>query len=116
VKGKTDPRLPVAMETALYRIVQEALTNAVKHAQATAITIELQHAPGKIVCSVSDDGRGFEAGAETVKHGLGLLGIRERLNAFSGSLQVFSNARYGTALVAEIPLGDAYALPCAAGG
>ncbi|HKQ31034.1 MAG TPA: hypothetical protein VJS66_07100, partial [Burkholderiales bacterium] len=75
----------------------------------------LQPLPDKIVCSVSDNGRGFDA-AETARHGLGLLGIRERLNVFCGSLQIFSNARYGTALVADIPLGDAYALPRAAGG
>lgn len=116
VKGETDWRLPVAVETAFYRVVQEALNNAVKHAHASAITIELRHAPDKVACSVNDNGRGFDVDAEASKYGLGLLGIRERLNAFGGSLQVFSNAQYGTALVAEIPLGETYALPRVAGG
>jgi signal transduction histidine kinase len=104
VTGERAARLPPAAETALYRIVQEALNNAVKHAHARSVKIELQHLPLRVACSVRDDGKGFAAqqGAE----GLGLIGIRERLKALGGSLRVVSEPRRGTTLLVEIPLGE----------
>ena len=107
VSGDTVPRLPPAVETALYRIVQEALNNIVKHAQAKSVRIELQRTGQKVSCRVQDDGRGFDARKQPVSQGLGLLGIRERLNALGGSLQLSTEPRRGTTLIADIPVGGA---------
>lgn len=106
VTGDTGARLPTAVETALYRIVQEALNNAVKHAQASSIRIELQRMPLKVVCSVRDNGRGFDVHRQSGAPGLGLIGIRERLSVLGGSLHLAAEPQHGTTLHAEIPLGD----------
>jgi len=103
VAGDSSVRLPGAVETALYRIVQEAVTNAVKHAHAKSVRIELKHSPSKVACSVRDDGSGFDTRRRT--HGLGLIGIRERLNALGGSMHMDSKSRRGTTLLTDIPLG-----------
>ena len=106
VAGERAARLPPAAETALYRIVQEALNNAVKHAHAKSVKIELQHLPLRVACSVRDDGTGFEVREQSGTQGLGLIGIRERLKALGGSLRVVSEPRRGTTLLVEIPLGE----------
>ena len=111
VDGEPGRRWPANVETALYRIVQEALNNAAKHARATTVRIKLRSTASKIACSVCDDGRGFDP--QTESKGLGLLGIRERLNALGGTLSVDAGPRRGVTLVADIPLGASYA--CAAG-
>lgn len=103
VVGDSGVRLPGAVETALYRIVQEAVNNAVKHAHADSVRIELKRSPSKVACSVRDDGSGFDTKRRS--HGLGLIGIRERLNALGGSLNVVSESRRGTTLLTDIPLG-----------
>ena len=102
VTAETQRRLPAAVETALYRIVQEALNNTVKHAHARNAVVELQLAPTKVSCSVRDDGRGFVA---TPSQGLGLIGIRERVNALGGALRIVTKPQQGSTLVADIPLG-----------
>lgn len=104
VEGKTENRMPAAVETALYRIVQEALNNAVKHAQAGSVKIRLERAPDNVTCSVQDDGVGFLASGEPGSQGLGLMGIRERLSALGGSLRLVTEPGKGTMIVAEIPL------------
>src|SRR6266404_1827699 len=103
IAGDAGVRLPGAVETALYRIVQEAVNNAVKHAHAHSVRIELKRSPSKVACSVRDDGSGFDMRRRT--DGLGLIGIRERLNALGGSLHVVSESRRGTTLLTDIPLG-----------
>lgn len=107
VNGESVPRLAASVETALYRIVQEALNNIVKHAQARTVKIELQRTIQTITCRVQDDGRGFDARNQAASQGLGLLGIRERLNALGGSFQLITEPRRGTTLIADIPLGGA---------
>jgi signal transduction histidine kinase len=109
VEGELRRRWPANVETALYRIVQEALNNVSKHAGASSVRIKVRSTSSKIACSVSDDGRGFDWRPEAEGQGLGLLGIRERLNALGGSLQVDTGPRRGTTLVADIPLGASYA-------
>jgi signal transduction histidine kinase len=98
-----DERLPGDIETAVYRIVQEAVTNVKKHAGASTATIELE-LDGRIVrASVEDDGDGFEA--ETVEEGtLGLAGMRERAALLGGTVHVESRPGGGTIIVAELPL------------
>ncbi len=106
VAGDAGVRLPTAVETALYRIVQEALNNTVKHARAKSVLIELQRMPLKVACSVRDDWLGFDTHRQPGTQGLGLIGIRERLHALGGSLRVVSELQRGTTLIADIPLGD----------
>jgi signal transduction histidine kinase len=112
VAGDAGARLPDKVETALYRIVQEAVNNAVKHANANSVRIELKRLPSKLACRVRDDGSGFDV--RCWNHGLGLIGIRERLNALGGSLHVVSESKRGTTLLTDIPLGGSHVLPFAA--
>jgi signal transduction histidine kinase len=95
-------RLPSDVETALYRIVQEALTNIVKHAQASAVSIVLARSGRVITAVIEDDGRGFtpDGGGD----GLGLLGMGERLALLGGKLKIESSPGAGATIVAEVPL------------
>ena len=95
-------RLPPAGETALYRIVQEALTNIVKHAQARRVSILLTLMDHGAAAVIEDDGLGFDPAAE--HEGLGLLGIRERLQLLGGRLTIESSGTSGTTLRAEVPV------------
>jgi signal transduction histidine kinase len=95
-------RLPTDVETALYRIVQEALTNVVKHAQASAVSIVLARGDGVVSAVVEDDGRGFSAEERT--DGLGILGMGERLALLGGRLKIESAPGAGTTIVAEVPI------------
>ncbi len=97
-----DERLPGEIETALYRMVQEALTNIVKHAQARSVSIVLTNARGAIAALIEDDGRGFDVDA--AREGMGLDGMRERLGLIGGKLKIESRPGGGTTLVAEVPL------------
>jgi signal transduction histidine kinase len=96
-------RLPSEIETALYRIIQEALTNVVKHAQASRVSIVLSRRGSSVSAVFEDDGRGF-AVDETREDGLGLLGMKERLSLLDGRLQIESSSNGGTTLVAEVPV------------
>ena len=107
VEGPRGPRLPSAIETALYRVVQEALRNATKHAGARRVNIRLGVESGAVRCSVKDDGRGFDVDAAFGRkgdRGLGLIGMRERLNALGGRLTIDSSMGRGTELQISIPL------------
>jgi signal transduction histidine kinase len=95
-------RLSADVETALYRIVQEALTNIVKHAQATRVSIVVTRQRDSVKAVIEDDGVGFEQ-EETREDGLGLLGMRERLQLVGGRFAIESDAGSGTTIVAEVP-------------
>jgi signal transduction histidine kinase len=101
--GLADERLPAEVETALYRIVQEALTNIVKHAHARNISIVLVRRPGTVTAVVEDDGLGF-APERTRDGGFGLEGMRERVGLLDGRLQIESIKGSGTTIVAEVPV------------
>ena len=95
-------RLPSEVETALYRITQEALTNVVKHAQASSVSIVLTRRGDTVSAIFEDDGRGFAVEAAD-GDGLGLVGMKERLALLDGRLVVESSPS-GTMLVAEVPI------------
>ncbi len=95
-------RLPPETETTLYRITQEALTNVVKHAHATRVSIVLTRKDASVTAVIEDDGRGFDPG-NTREGGYGLLGMRERVELIGGRLDVEANGA-GTAVVAEVPV------------
>jgi signal transduction histidine kinase len=96
-------RLPAEVETALYRLVQEALTNVVKHAAAESVSVVLTRRDGGVGAIVEDDGRGFSA-VDVREDALGIVGMRERLALLGGTLDLESSPGGGTALVAYIPL------------
>jgi two-component system, NarL family, sensor histidine kinase UhpB len=94
------PKLSADTELALYRIAQEALTNVARHAAATKVTIALEHGPGSIVLSVSDDGRGFDG--ERQEQG-GLRSMRERALLIDGALAIKPGRRGGVEVRLEVP-------------
>lgn len=104
VKANISKRLSRPVETTLYRVVQEALTNAAKHSRAKMVSITATQQRNEIRCSVEDDGVGFDASAATTARGQGLdiIGMRERLNAIGGSLTIHSSPGQGTKLVFRI--------------
>jgi signal transduction histidine kinase len=95
-------RLSSEVETALYRVVQESLTNIVKHAHARSVSILLTRKDTTVVAVIEDDGAGFDPTAAR-DGGIGLLGMRERLVLLDGTLQIESSEGSGTTLVAEVP-------------
>jgi signal transduction histidine kinase len=94
--------LPPEHETALYRIIQEALTNIVKHAEARSVSIIVTGTEGVVRAVIEDDGTGFDP-ARVRKGALGLTGMRERVGLLSGRFQVESAPGSGTTLVIELP-------------
>lgn len=98
-----DERLPPDLETALYRIVQEALTNVVKHARAERVSIILARKGTRATVVIEDDGQGFDPDAVR-DGGIGLLGMRERVELLDGRLVVESSEGTGTTLVVEVPV------------
>ena len=95
-------RLSPEVETALYRIVQEALTNIVKHSRAGRVSIVVGRKDGAVSVVVEDDGVGFDP-ARTREEGLGLIGMRERVALLGGRLTIESRPGAGTTFVAEVP-------------
>ncbi len=99
-------RLPAALETVLYRVVQEALNNVTKHARAKAVRIQLSSSNNIVLCTVADDGVGFDPRAfktGTRERGLGLIGIREKLQPLGGTVRLISSPGRGTKLVITVP-------------
>ena len=102
-------RLPAAIETALYRIAQEALTNASKYAKASHIEIDLHSHDGSVRLSVRDNGVGFDPRSIPLngtpgRAGLGIFGMRERATLLHGTLEIHSRPADGTEVVVELPL------------
>ena len=97
-------RLPSEIETTLYRVVQESLTNIVKHANAHNISVSIARRGPTVAAVIEDDGAGFDQRAVR-EEGVGLLGMRERLSFVDGRLEIESRPGAGTTIVAEVPLG-----------
>jgi signal transduction histidine kinase len=96
--------LPHDLTLSVYRIVQEALHNALKYSKAQSVTVRLNGEPDRLVLTVSDDGVGFDVEAAWGK-GLGLVSIGERIEAVGGTLDIHSTPGAGTFLAMSIPLG-----------
>lgn len=97
-------RLPDAIETALYRIIQEALTNVARHAQARSVSVLVERRAQYVVAIIEDDGTGFDATQASTNGRLGLAGIRERAELLGGSLTIESAPGSGTSLYVQLPL------------
>jgi signal transduction histidine kinase len=101
-------RLPPHMETTLYRIVQESLTNVARHARASQVEIRLSHEGELVRGSIRDNGVGFDLNEVLSKRGargLGLIGMRERLESVGGTLSFHSQPGRGTEVIINIPWG-----------
>ena len=95
-------------ETVIYRIVQEALTNIAKYAQAKAVSISLKKKNSTLITTVEDNGKGFNLETSVMggdySQGLGILGMKERVNNLGGIFHIESKQGKGTKLSVEIPL------------
>jgi signal transduction histidine kinase len=98
-----DERLPITVEVGAYYVVSEMLTNAAKHAHASAIEVVAEVKDGVLTLRVHDDG----AGGADPQHGTGLLGLRDRIEALGGSFDLRSPMGGGTTATSRIPVGDA---------
>lgn len=109
--GDEPARLPREVETALYRIAQEALTNVVRHSGATCARLTLQRQADWVELAITDDGRGFESGRVLAAAGgdisFGLVTMRDRAAALGGWLTIEASPGRGTRVVARLPLAPA---------
>ena len=104
--GMEGRRLPIEIETALFRIIQESLTNVVLHAQATRVDVLLSLHNQHIVAIVEDDGVGFLDTSPGLEDHLGLFGMRERIEMLGGTFTIESSPGKGTTVKAEVPCND----------
>lgn len=105
----TDEKLPELddrVNTTLFRLCQEFLTNIARHAKASQVTVELHQINGEIRLQVNDDGRGFDPVSAERKGHLGLVGARERVNNLHGELKISSVPERGTSITVSIPTAD----------
>jgi len=104
------PRLPPEMETALFRICQETMSNVARHAQATAVLVLVGFEGGEVVVDIEDDGKGFDSQDAARREGRrawGLMGIRERAEILGGVARIESSPGQGTHVEVRIPVpGD----------
>jgi signal transduction histidine kinase len=96
-------RLPGYVEVTLYRIVQEAITNVIRHAEASHVSVVLLQSAKETTLLIEDDGKGFEMTAIRGDRGLGLMGMRERVSLLGGVLDIVSDVAEGTTIRAKIP-------------
>jgi signal transduction histidine kinase len=107
VESTMERRCSPNVETAAYRVVQAALTNAARHARATCVEIQIAERADQLECVIHDDGVGFDVGAVLVRtsdKGLGLVGMRERVSALGGTLLIESRLGRGTVLQFKLPM------------
>lgn len=104
VRSSLKARLPPPVEIALYRVVQEGLANAARHAHASRIRVEIVRSRDCLQGVIADDGVGFDVAECLRRGGLGLQGMRARLAALGGSLQLLSVPGHGAELRFQVPL------------
>ena len=96
--------IPPEQSTALFRILQESLTNVARHAQATQVEVGLTTQAGQLILTVTDNGRGIQEGEATDPRSIGLLGMRERGSLLGGQVEIRGQSNRGTIVQAAIPL------------
>ena len=111
-----EQRLPAEFEIAAYRMVQEGLTNIMRHSGATSVKIRMENQGGAVRIRIQDNGSGMVAPPDGSRGGLGLLGIRERMEQLGGRLDILTAPGQGVCLMAEVPLPSPAALPFPAKG
>jgi signal transduction histidine kinase len=98
--------LPSDVALCLYRIVQEALRNVVKHSSAKSARVEITKNASELKLRISDNGIGFDPDSDQTRHGLGLLSMRERLRQVDGAISFTRNKPTGTRIDVRIPIPD----------
>jgi len=101
--GMEGQRLPGEVETAIYRIVQESLTNVVLHAEAHRVDVLLNLRDDLLIAIIEDDGVGFRPTSPTLDSQLGLFGMRERVEMLGGKMVIESAPGKGTTISVEVP-------------
>lgn len=107
VQDRMEGRIASELEIAVYRVVQEALTNVSKHAQATSCRVYLHRLPYSLLVTVEDDGTGFDRArldGKNERPGVGLVGVRERVSRLGGTFRLDTNVGKGTRLTIELPI------------
>jgi PAS domain S-box-containing protein len=104
VTGARRPRLSEALEIALYRVAQEALTNVGKHASPKHVSVLIHRKPNVVRLVIEDDGKGFDVAQAQSELQLGLVGMRERMNLIGGSMTIESSPGRGTTVSVSVPL------------
>src|SRR5215469_9622258 len=99
------PPLPAAADTALFRVMQECLTNIHRHAEASHVFVRMRSTPAEFQLEVSDNGKGF-ADLNSCREGVGILGMQKRLAELGGTLRIESGRTAGSSVFATIPLAD----------
>lgn len=109
VVDELDARLSPELEVCTYRVIQEAVTNVARHAEATSCRVHIRRLPRSLQVSIADDGKGFDTAAAHGHpgQGLGLVSVRERVASLGGSLRVDSRSGAGTNLMVELPIPGA---------
>ena len=107
-RGKKRDSLPTQLETALFRIAQEAIANTIKHAAARNVTIDIEFSRNSVMLQVADDGKGFDLNAvrklKAERHGLGLTSMEERAQILGGEFMVDSHIGRGTRVTVRVPI------------
>src|SRR6201981_2509074 len=99
-----DKSLPVVVRQDLLRIAQEAISNALRHAKSTAISVTLRSDPPNLILKVKDNGRGITSETET-REGFGFVNIRARVKKLNASLDIRTAPARGTSIVVSVPVG-----------
>jgi signal transduction histidine kinase len=108
IDGEIDS-VPEDLRTCVYRVIQEALTNAGRHARANRIRVAVRRQPYQLTVSIEDDGVGFSPNRHKGTHGIGLVGLKERITELSGLVRIDSAPGKGTRISASIPLSGVLA-------
>jgi signal transduction histidine kinase len=102
-----EEKLPPQIETAFYRIIQEALNNIAKHAEATRVEVSLERRDSTLSASVTDNGKGFDFDKvlrpASLERGLGIMGMHERVSLLGGKIDIQSKPNCGTYIYIEVP-------------
>ncbi|RPK08906.1 sensor histidine kinase [Priestia endophytica] len=98
----SDKRMPPKLEVALFRLAQESITNAIKHADANYVTVKIEVCDSQVILIVKDDGKGFEV-AEKKEQSFGIMGMKERVEILDGKLEINSAIGKGTKVMIIVP-------------
>src|SRR5215469_13066522 len=107
--------LPFAVGLSLFRVLQEALNNAIKHSGVKRVEVQLREDPGEIHLVISDFGRGFDVELASQGKGLGLTSMRERVRLVNGTISIESKPMGGTTIRVRVPLAAGHGSERAAG-
>lgn len=110
--GGAIPRLPQKVENNIFRIIQEAINNAIKYSEASKITVSLKHTENDLTITVRDEGKGFDpqvagAGSPNPESGRGFFNMHERTEYINGNLEILSEPGHGTTVRLTVPVGNA---------